>query len=159
MAKGKQVVEEKLGVNIEEAMATPEGLLKLKQLEVDHEEFLLTHAIENRKLDLQEFQAEVADRDSARNMQEAALLQADVMAKRFIYYFSWFWSGFSALYMLFVTFFPIPEKNLRFADMFSGFLLGTIIAGIITYFYGSTFASRGKDRTIRALIDEKKGQS
>lgn len=95
----------------------------------------------------------------ARGMQEAALLQADVMAKRFIYYFSWFWAAFSAAYMTAVTFAPIPKDNLRFADMVGGFLLGTIVAGMINFFYGSSFNNRGKDRTIQTLLEERKSPS
>lgn len=43
-AKGKEVIEEKLGVNLDEAMQTPEGLFKLKELEFKHEEFLIDAA-------------------------------------------------------------------------------------------------------------------
>ena len=56
LSKGKDVIEQKLGVNLETELATPEGKMKLKQLEVDHEEFLINSALENRKLDLQDVQ-------------------------------------------------------------------------------------------------------
>ena len=48
MAKGQQVVEEKLGVKLEHAK--PE---ELRRLEIEHEEFLVTAAIDQKKLDLE----------------------------------------------------------------------------------------------------------
>lgn len=44
LAKGKDVIEEKLGVNLAEAVQTPEGLNKLRELEMSHEEFLIEAA-------------------------------------------------------------------------------------------------------------------
>jgi hypothetical protein len=54
LAKGKDVIEEKLGVDIESAIQTPDGLLKLKQLEVDNEQFLLDHALKKAELELKD---------------------------------------------------------------------------------------------------------
>lgn len=93
--------------------------------------------------------AYLADVDSARKMQIAALQQDDLFSKRFIYYFAIAWSLFAMLYFVFVTFGNV--SNLRMADTILGFLLGTAIAGIFQFFYGSTQRSREKDDTIKAL--------
>jgi hypothetical protein len=66
LAKGKDVIEDKLGVDIEALAQTPEGLLKLKQLEVENEQFLLTNALENRKIDLEERKVDVDNTKDAR---------------------------------------------------------------------------------------------
>jgi len=66
--KGKEVIEEKLGVNIEELTQSPEGLQQLRQLEIDNEQFLLTNALENRKIDLDFYKVDAGDRNSARDM-------------------------------------------------------------------------------------------
>lgn len=76
------------------------------------------------------------DRQGARNMQIVALNQTDVFAKRFIYYFAAAWSAFAFVYLFGITFFEVPKDNVRFADTVLGFLLGTVIAGIICFFYG-----------------------
>ena len=68
LAKGKDVIEDKLGIDLEKATQTPEGLQKLKQLEIDHEEFLLTNAIENRKIDLQDKALDIGNTTNARDM-------------------------------------------------------------------------------------------
>ena len=56
LAKGKDVIEEKLGVDLDKAVQSEEGLFKLKQLELDHEEFLVTSSIDEAKVYLQDVQ-------------------------------------------------------------------------------------------------------
>jgi len=52
-AKGKQVVEEKLGVKISDN-PSPEEVAKLRQLQYDHEERLLELGIEKAKMEMEE---------------------------------------------------------------------------------------------------------
>ena len=54
-AKGKEVVENTLGVKIPDA-PTPEDVAKLRQLQFDHEERLLALGIEKAKMELAELQ-------------------------------------------------------------------------------------------------------
>jgi hypothetical protein len=56
MAKGKEWVEEKTGVKLDQPLST-EDTLKLRQYEMDHEEELLRLRIEEKKLGLDELQA------------------------------------------------------------------------------------------------------
>jgi hypothetical protein len=56
LAKGKDWVEEKTGVKLDQPLAA-EDVLKLKQYEMDHEEELLRLRIEEKKLGLDELQA------------------------------------------------------------------------------------------------------
>ena len=56
MAKGKEWVEEKTGVKLDQPLSA-EDTLKLKQYEMDHEEELLRLRIEEKKLGLDELQA------------------------------------------------------------------------------------------------------
>lgn len=59
MSKGTELVQEKLGVDLTEALGSEEGRIHLKQLEVQHEEFLVNAAMQSDKL-------EVEDRAGAR---------------------------------------------------------------------------------------------
>lgn len=43
--------------------------------------------------------------------------------------------SFSLTYITAITFIPIPENNIRFADTALGFILGSIVSPIIGYFY------------------------
>lgn len=55
-AKGKQIVEEKLGVKISDNPG-PEEIVKLRQLQYDHEERLLELGIEKAQIEQQELQS------------------------------------------------------------------------------------------------------
>jgi len=96
------------------------------------------------EIDLKQFELENADRDSARHMQEVALQQEDLFAKHFIYWFAWYWSIGSTLYFFCVTFAPMPDGGRDFANIILGFLLGTAVATIISFFYGSSKSSKDK---------------
>lgn len=96
------------------------------------------------KSEVEEFiklaELDIQNTADARSMQKIALGQTDVFSKRFVYYLASFWSIFSAVYVVSTTF--IEVKNERVADTVLGFLLGTLVATIINYFYGSNQSSK-----------------
>jgi hypothetical protein len=151
LAKGKNVIEDKLGIDLESSMQSEEGLLKLKQLEMDHEEFLVEVSMQKKEQELREQEMLLKTDSDARNMQVEALRQDDVFSKRFLYYFAIGWCGFAAIYMLGITFSTIPETSVRFADTILGFVLGTIVSQIVAFFFGSSHRSANKDKTIQEL--------
>jgi hypothetical protein len=136
-----KMIAEKLGVeNTVEAVtqavqADPEAAQKLAEI------------------DLKQFEAEARDRDSARQMQTVALQQEDKFAKHFIYWYAWFWSIGTTVYFFSVTFLTMPDGGRDFANIILGFLLGTAVATIISFFYGSSKSS--KDKT-EAMVKELK---
>jgi CDP-diglyceride synthetase len=119
---------------------------------MEHEVELMRLAQEDRKLNLAEIDAFLQDTQSARGMQGEALKQEDLFAKRFIYYFSIFWSAAAVLYVAGITFGHVPEQNVRFADTVLGFLLGTLISQIVGFFYGSSRSSQAKDKIIQEVV-------
>jgi len=95
--------------------------------------------------------AYLADTGNARAMQVAALAQDDVFSKRFVYYFAAAWSLFTMFYASAVTFFPpATESGKTNAATILGFLLGTAVASIFAYFFGSTKNSMEKNRMLAA---------
>lgn len=127
--------------------ADPEGAkLKLKELEIEQTRLYL------------------ADRADARAMQVAALNQDDTFSKRFLYYFAAAWSLFAMVYVAAITFAGVPEASTRFADTVLGFLLGTLIAAIVQFFFGSSRRDQDRDRrdglaaTLRSFSDYGKHQ-
>jgi ABC-type nitrate/sulfonate/bicarbonate transport system permease component len=61
-----------------------------------------------------------------------------------VYYFAAFWSVFAVVYIFAITFATIPQGNIRFADTIIGFLLGTVVATILNFFYGTSKSSQDK---------------
>ena len=94
--------------------------------------------------------AYLADVDSARKMQIAALQQDDIFSKRFVYYFAIAWSAFAMFYFCWATFGVVA--NQRMADTILGVLIGTCLASFFQFFYGSSSRSQQKDDTIKHLI-------
>jgi hypothetical protein len=129
--KGTQYVEDKLGIDLSQE-PTPDTVAAWKLAAQEHERELLRMAY--------------GDLANARNMQVEALRQDDSFSKRFIYIFATFWSIFAAGYIGFITFGTIPAENQRFADTILGFLLGTVVATILQFFFGSSMGSKDKDK-------------
>lgn len=93
--------------------------------------------------------AYLADAQSARNMQVAALAQDDTFSKRFVYYFAAAWSLFTMCYVVGITFYPpLEESGKANSATVLGFLLGTAVASIFSYLFGSTKGSAEKSRLL-----------
>jgi hypothetical protein len=158
LAKGKDWVEKKTGVSLDSMDLSSEQLLTLRQYQLDHEEELLKIAQESRRMEIDLEKAYLADSDSARKMQIAALEQDDKFAKRFVYYFALAWTIGAMTYIGFLTFGNIPPDNIRFADTILGFMLGTIISQMISFFYGSSKSSQRKDEVIGEVVTKSVGR-
>ena len=142
---GLEFVEEKLGMKLKPDMSQEE-IQKVSEAAMKHEEFLISEGYKD-----------IAD---ARDMQKEALKQEDVWSKRFIYIFAGIWSIFSMVFIFAITFGNVPQESIRFADTILGFLLGTIIATIIQFFFGSSVTSRKRtDELVHGLKNANKTNS
>lgn len=136
MEKGVEAVEAKLGLKLKpEGEATPEDNEKLKAEANRHEEFMA--------------ELDEKSRQRATDMQMKAMDNDDPIVRRFIYYFAWFWSVVSVAYFFCVTFLQMPEGARDFANIILGFLLGTAVASILSFFYGSSKSSQDKNAMIK----------
>lgn len=151
-AKGQEFVEEKLGVKLDDMVQSDEGKIKLKQLEMEREAELHEFVLAQKEQELRSDEMAYADTANARNMQTVALQQSDVFSKRFLYYFTIIWSIAAMVYIGFITFGQIPEANIRFADTILGFVLGTVVAAMFQFFYGTSQSSRNKDDSLAHAI-------
>jgi hypothetical protein len=88
LSVGKEVVEKELGVDIEELTASPEGLLKLKQLEFDKEKFLIEAAQKRAELALESDKLDNANTADSRRMNAEIQASANAahLAKVAAYY-------------------------------------------------------------------------
>jgi hypothetical protein len=152
LAKGKDWVKDKTGVDLDTPELTSEDYVKLKQYEMEHQEELLKLRQEDDKLDAEMVKAYLADVQNARGLQMTALSQEDLFSKRFLYYFAIYWSVVCSVYIGFITFGHIPDANVRFADTILGFLLGTLVAQIFNFFFGSSVGSKKSGDVIREVV-------
>jgi hypothetical protein len=76
LAKGKKVVEDKLGVQLKPDMS-PEDIAKVQIAAMEHEEELMRLRLEENKLDLAELELRLKDVDSARDRETAIATSKD----------------------------------------------------------------------------------
>lgn len=139
--KGLDVVKDKLGIDVGALIAKgEEGAAELRKIETERA----------KQLDALMF----GDVASAREMQKTALMQNDLFSKRFTYYLALAWSLFAFALMPALIFCPIPPDNIRLADTIVGFLLGTIVAAIIQFFFGSSYGSDKKDDLLSIMREK-----
>ena len=79
----------------------------------------------------------------------------DIFNRRFLAYFAVGLCVAAMAYVAAITFLPLPKDNARFADTVLGFILGTVMATPIAFFYGSSKNSQAKDATIQTLLPTK----
>lgn len=77
LAKGKDVVEKELGVQIDEqSLQDPELVAQFQIKQMEHEEKLIEMAVEDKKIDLEYYKQDTIDRNSARQ-REVSLFEHD----------------------------------------------------------------------------------
>ena len=123
--------------------------LESKELTAEDKQKIMDSQIEIMKIDFEKMKLEYQNTNYARDMQKVALQQDDTFSKRYVYYLATFWSFVAVGYIFLITFLTIPETNVRFADTTLGFLLGTIVATIINYFFGSSKSSSDKNQLLK----------
>lgn len=140
--KAAMYIEEKTGIKMDGSDLSDEQVAELKKFEMSNKVELQKLALADKQEDNRSNEASMkiqADEyANTRNMQIENLKQDDKFSKRFVYYFAIFWSAFAVIYLTGITFAEIPKENIRFADTIVGFLLGTIVATLIGFFYGNS---------------------
>ena len=154
LAKGKQVVEDKLGVELKPDMSAEE-IIKLKAAEMEHEEELLKLRIEESKLDLAEFELRLKDTDSARD-REVQISTSDKapLLNKIV-------TPVLALTLLTLTFIlfgvvmfdnsPVDASRKDILIYVLG-VLSAVTTQIISYYFGSSAGSKAKDETLKQVL-------
>jgi hypothetical protein len=149
LAKGKEVVEEKLGVNLEAMTQSPDGLIRLKELEIEHERDLNDFVLAKREQELKADQMAYTDIADARKRDTAFLAagkrnyRADAMFVLALVVVVWLvyivWKDQS-----------INEYVKGIFTLVLGRFLG-YVDNIYNYEFGTTRINRSKDTTIERL--------
>ena len=151
-AKGKEFVEDQLGVDIESAAQTEAGIIRLKELELQHEQMLLQAATQKASDEISRQKLENENTANAREMnariQESS--NASKIAKNWPYILD-FVIVISMITMIgCLVFTVVPAENKDHFYMAFGTLL-TLATTVVNYHRGSSSGSRKKDDTIHQL--------
>ncbi len=152
LAKGKEWVEEKTGLDLNQAVQTPDGLASLRQAEMAHEEELLKLRVENNRIGAELEKARLADTQNARDMNAAIQQSAEAskLAKNLPYILDIVIVGGAFLLGMLLFLFEIPQDNRELALTAFGLLLG--LAGTVVNFHrGSSKGSKDKDDLLAAM--------
>jgi len=154
LAKGKKVVEDKLGVELKPDMS-PEDMAKVQMAQMEHEEELLRLRIEENKLDLAELELRLKDTDSARE-REVAIATSDKapLLNKIV-------TPVLALFILLLTFVlfgvvmfdntPVETSRKDILIYVLG-VLSAIATQIVSYYFGSSQGSKDKADQLRDAL-------
>lgn len=99
------------------------------------------------------YQAQLADVQSARGMQNTALQQNDNASKHYIYWLASFiiFLVFAFDFALFMIHYPTENRDMIVST--SGILNATALVMVLSFFFGSSSNSKLKDETIKKLSE------
>jgi hypothetical protein len=154
MAKGKDFVEKKLGVELKPDMS-PEDLVRVQIAQMEHEEELLKLRLEEDKLDLAELELRLKDTDSARD-REVQISTSDKapLLNKIV-------TPVLALSILLLTFAlfgvvmfndtPVEASRKDILIYILG-VLSAIASQIVSYYFGSSAGSKEKTEALKGAM-------
>ena len=154
MAKGKDWVENKLGVELKPDM-TSEDYSKLQIAQMQHEEELLKLKLEDNKLDLQELDLRLKDTDSARKreVEIATSEKAPLINKIVTPVLALGVTAITFVLFGFLMFDSSPVEPSR-KDVLV-YVLGALTAistQVISYYFGSSVGSKHKSAQLDKVL-------
>lgn len=154
VAKGKQYVEQKLGVELKPDMS-PEDMAKVQIAAMEHEEELMRLRLEADKLDLAELELRLKDVDSARDRETAIATSKDAPLLNKVI------TPILALGIVTLTFFlfaivmfddtPVDASRKDILIYVLG-VLSAIATQIVSYYFGSSQGSKDKGDQLREAM-------
>jgi energy-converting hydrogenase Eha subunit A len=154
LAKGKKVVEDKLGVELKPEMSS-DDLAKVQIAAMEHEEELLRLRLEENKLDLAELELRLKDVDSARDRETAIATSKDAPLLNKIVTPVLALGVIALTFILFgVVMFDETPVDASRKDILIYVLgvLSAIATQIVSYYFGSSQGSKDKADQLRDAL-------
>jgi energy-converting hydrogenase Eha subunit A len=154
LAKGKKVVEDKLGVELKPEMSS-DDLAKVQIAAMEHEEELLRLRLEENKLDLAELELRLKDVDSARDRETAIATSKDAPLLNKIVTPVLALGVITLTFILFgVVMFDETPVDASRKDILIYVLgvLSAIATQIVSYYFGSSQGSKDKADQLRDAL-------
>lgn len=154
LAKGKKVVEDKLGVELKPEMS-PEDVAKIQIAAMEHEQELMRLRIEEDKLDLAELELRLKDVDSARDRETAIATSKDAPLLNKIVTPVLALGVIALTFILFgvVMFDDTPvEASRKDILIYVLGVLSAIATQIVSYYFGSSQGSKDKADQLKEAL-------
>jgi hypothetical protein len=154
LAKGKKVVEDKLGVELKPDMST-EDMAKVQIAAMEHEEELMRLRLEEDKLDLAELELRLKDVDSARNRETAVATSknAPLLNKIVTPVLALGIVGLTFILFGVVMFDASPvEASRKDVLIYVLGVLSAIATQIVSYYFGSSAGSKEKTEQLKEAL-------
>lgn len=154
LAKGKKVVEDKLGVELKPEMS-PEDVAKVQIAAMEHEQELMRLRIEEDKLDLAELELRLKDVDSARDRETAIATSKDAPLLNKIVTPVLALGVIALTFTLFgVVMFDNTPVDASRKDILIYVLgvLSAIATQIVSYYFGSSQGSKDKADQLKDVL-------
>lgn len=156
LAKGKKIVEDKLGVELKPEMSS-EDLARVQMAAMEHEEELLRLKLEENKLDLQELELHIGNTNSARDREvQIATSDKAPLINKIV-------TPVLALGLLTLTFIlfgvvmfdnnPVEASRKDILIYVLG-VLSAIATQIVSYYFGSSQGSKDKSDALKEAMKE-----
>ncbi len=171
LVKGKEFIQEKTGVDLDQAALSTEDQAKLRQFQAEHEEELLRLQLEDNKLGLEETKAFLADVADARKNQSEIQMSADapwyakaiqptlaaftVLATIVLFGLFVYWSG-DITNLVDGKIEHMPRMNATQKDIII-YILGVLSAAvtqILGYYFGSSHGSATKSKSLDKVLPQ-----
>ena len=169
LVKGKEFIQEKTGVDLDQAALSTEDQAKLRQFQAEHEEELLRLQLEDNKLGLEETKAFLADVADAWKNQSEIQMSADapwyakaiqptlaaftVLATIVLFGLFVYWSG-DITNLVDGKIEHMPRMNATQKDIII-YILGVLSAAvtqILGYYFGSSHGSATKSKSLDKVL-------
>lgn len=156
--KVADLIEEKTGIDINKAAEkgglSEAELIQLKDFELKYQDQIAKHSEVIEELQLEREKNYLADTQSAREMQRKAMDSSDEYVRKFVYRFAILLTVLSFGFIYLVLFngdLLVAQGNKDLINTIVGFLLGTAMATVIGFFFGSSKGSNDKSQQISSL--------
>lgn len=129
----KLIVAIKLKIHLDLTTATPEDIVEhsaaLTEFQTSYQEFILELIDEKKKTQHEYLQDKILKAN-----RRSLLMFRQILGSLLI--------AISIIYIIALTWLPVPPDNQRFADTSLGFILATVISTIINFFFGNSENTR-----------------
>jgi hypothetical protein len=126
------------------------------QLKMQAEKQIQDYAVKIEELAQSAEKMFIEDKQNARDMQKAALMQNDIFSKRFAYYLALGILGFTVVYDILLLTNLLNDSNQDVVYFIAGVINSGGFMTVVNFFFGSSKGSSDKQDKLNTILENKK---